>query len=140
MIPEHPASAGAHDLHGHLGAFSLGEEPLTLGALAEVARAGRKVALSVAARGRLAAARAVVESIISGGDAAPSVCGGNTGFGVLADVRISSAEIRSLQENLIRSHAAGVGPLLPEATVRAMMLLRAQTLCLGHSGVRTEVV
>jgi histidine ammonia-lyase len=117
----------------------LGKEPLTLEAIAEVARTGKKVQLSAEARARIDAARAVVDRIADGGDAAPAVYGVNTGFGFLADVRISADEIRNLQRNLIRSHAAGVGAPLPEPVVRAMMLLRAQVLSLGHSGVRAVV-
>src|SRR5579871_1111423 len=120
--------------------FTLGgDEPLTLDAIAEVARRGREIALGEYARARIDAARAVVDRIQRGGDAAPAVYGVNTGFGFLADVRISADEIRTLQRNLIRSHAAGVGPALPIEVVRAMMLLRAQVLSLGHSGVRAEV-
>src|SRR5262249_29166998 len=81
----------------------------------------------------------VVERIQRGGDAAPAVYGVNTGFGFLADVRISADAIRDLQRNLIRSHAAGVGPALPIPVVRGMLLLRAQVLALGHSGVRADV-
>jgi histidine ammonia-lyase len=117
----------------------LGKEALTLEAIADVARAGKKVQLSAEARARIDAARAVVDRIADGGDAAPAVYGVNTGFGFLADVRISADEIRNLQRNLIRSHAAGVGAPLPEPVVRAMMLLRAQVLSLGHSGVRAVV-
>jgi len=104
-----------------------------------VARAGKKVQLSPEARARIDAARRVVDRIQEGGDAAPAVYGVNTGFGFLADVRISADEIRNLQRNLIRSHAAGVGAPLPEPVVRAMMLLRAQVLAGGHSGVRAVV-
>ncbi|HEY2748767.1 MAG TPA: histidine ammonia-lyase [Polyangia bacterium] len=117
----------------------LGRAPLTLEAIAQVARAGKKVQLSEEARARVDAARLVVDRIADGGDAAPAVYGVNTGFGFLADVRISADEIRNLQRNLIRSHAAGVGAPLPEPVVRAMMLLRAQVLALGHSGVRAVV-
>jgi histidine ammonia-lyase len=117
----------------------LGVDPLTLEAIAEVARAGKKVQLSAEARGRIDAARRVVDRIQEGGDAAPAVYGVNTGFGFLADVRISADEIRNLQRNLIRSHAAGVGAPLPEPVVRAMMLLRAQVLAGGYSGVRSVV-
>jgi len=117
----------------------LGVDPLTLEAIAQVARAGKKVQLSPEARARIDAARRVVDRIADGGDAAPAVYGVNTGFGFLADVRISADEIRNLQRNLIRSHAAGVGAPLPEPVVRAMMLLRAQVLSLGHSGVRAVV-
>ncbi|HXU72152.1 MAG TPA: histidine ammonia-lyase [Polyangia bacterium] len=117
----------------------LGRDPLTLEAIAAVARAGKKVQLTPEARARIDAARRVVDRIQDGGDAAPAVYGVNTGFGFLADVRISADEIRNLQRNLIRSHAAGVGAPLPEPVVRAMMLLRAQVLSLGHSGVRAVV-
>ncbi len=119
--------------------FSIGEDSLTLQALAAVSRGGQKVQLAAAAVARIARARTVVDQIVAGGDRAPSVYGVNTGFGFLADVRISAAQIEELQRNLIRSHAAGVGPLLPVPVVRAMMLLRACTLALGHSGTRVEV-
>src|SRR5258706_10954341 len=115
-----------------------GEEPVTLDVIADVARRGRAVRIAAEAIARIDRARAVVERIQRGGDAAPAVYGVNTGFGFLADVRISAAEVRDLQRNLIRSHAAGVGAPLPVPVVRAMLLLRAQVLALGHSGVRAE--
>src|SRR5262245_29326206 len=117
----------------------LGEEPLSLEDVARVARRRVPVELSLGARERIRRARATVEAVAGGGDAAPAVYGVNTGFGFLADVRISAAEVRDLQRNLVRSHAAGVGPPLAEPVVRAMLLLRAQVLALGHSGVRPEV-
>lgn len=120
--------------------FRIGEDLLTLPALCSVARARRKVVLSASALDRIARARAVIDDIVQRGDAAPSVYGVNTGFGFLADVRISSREIATLQRNLIRSHAVGVGPALPVEVVRAMLLLRAVTLSQGHSGVRPLVV
>jgi histidine ammonia-lyase len=116
-----------------------GPEPLTLEVIGQVARDGRATRLGPDARARIDAARAVVDRIQRGGDAAPAVYGVNTGFGFLADVRISAEAIRDLQRNLIRSHAAGVGPALPIPVVRGMLLLRAQVLSLGHSGVRAEV-
>jgi len=119
--------------------FLLGEMSLTLDAIADVAVRRRPVALAPSARARIDAARRVVERIQQGGDGAPAVYGVNTGFGFLADVRISADQIRDLQRNLVRSHAAGVGPSLPVEVVRAMLLLRAQVLALGHSGVRAEV-
>lgn len=120
--------------------FVIGDRPPTLEDVVQIARGGRPVTLAPAARERIERARAVIESIVRGGDAAPSVYGVNTGFGFLADVRIGAAEIAALQRNLIRSHAAGVGPLLPIPVVRAMLLLRACTLSLGHSGTRLCVV
>jgi len=130
----------AADTHADPTPHALGgPSPLTLEVLAEVARHGRKVVLHPDARARIDAAREVVDRIQRGGDASPAVYGVNTGFGFLADVRISADAIRDLQRNLIRSHAAGVGPALPVPVVRGMLLLRAQVLALGHSGVRTEV-
>src|ERR1700684_3396591 len=105
---------------------TLGDARLTLEATARVARGGDKVRLGADARARIDAARLVVDRIQQGGDAAPAVYGVHPGSGSLAAVRISADEIRNLQSNLIRSHAAGVGPALPEPVVRGMLLLRAQ--------------
>jgi histidine ammonia-lyase len=64
----------------------------------------------------------------------------NTGFGALAETRIAADQVRALQRNLVRSHACGVGPLLPRESVRAMMALRAQTIAMGYSGARAVLV
>src|SRR5262249_4025013 len=117
----------------------LGEEPLLLEAIAQVARGRRPVRLGAAARSRIDRARRVVEAIAAGGTAAPAVYGVNPGFGALAEVRISPGQIAELQRNLVRSHAAGVGPPLATDAVRAMMLLRAAVLAVGCSGARIEV-
>jgi histidine ammonia-lyase len=115
-------------------------EPLSLSDLVSVARARRRVAFSDAARGRVVASRQAIERIVAEGDRGPAVYGVNTGFGALAETRIPEASIRDLQRNLVRSHACGVGPDLGVPEVRAMMLLRAQVVALGYSGVRAEVV
>lgn len=120
--------------------FRIGLDPLSLTAIVEVARQGRAVCLSSVARQRTARARAVVDAIVERGDEAPSVYGINTGFGFLADVRISADAIATLQRNLIRSHAVGVGPALETPVVRAMLFLRTVTLALGYSGVRPLIV
>ena len=96
-----------------------------------------RVALASAARPGIDAARAVVDRAVEEGRV---VYGLTTGFGALAEVVIPADRIAELQENLIRSHAAGVGEPLPEAEVRAIMLLRANVLALGHSGVRPHVI
>ena len=119
--------------------YVIGDAPPTLEQIADVARHRAPVEIGGAARERIRRARAVVDAIARGGDEAPAVYGVNTGFGYLADVRISAREIRDLQRNLVRSHAAGVGAPLPTEVVRAMTLLRAQVLAAGHSGVRLEV-
>lgn len=114
--------------------------PISLSDLEEVARHGRKVALADEARQRVRSARAAIDAIAEGGDEAPRVYGVNTGFGALSETRISHEGIRALQRNLVRSHACGTGPDLPREQVRAMMLLRAQVLAMGHSGAREVVV
>jgi len=83
------------------------------------------------------ASRAVVDRVLASGATAYGI---NTGFGKLASVRISSEQVRQLQVNLVRSHASGVGLPLSEAETRAMMLLRANALAKGLSGIRPVVV
>jgi histidine ammonia-lyase len=114
--------------------------PLSLSDLVAVARGQRTVALAAEARARIGTSRAAIDAIVAAGDSGPFVYGVNTGFGALAETRISQADIASLQRNLVRSHACGVGPALGRAEVRAMMVLRAQVVALGYSGVRQEVV
>lgn len=112
-------------------------EPLNLESILAVARHGRAVGLSQGARERLERCRAYVERLLREGR---RVYGVTTGFGRLAQVRIPPSEVRSLQRNLLLSHAMGVGENLPQDVVRAMLLLRAQSLALGYSGVRPELV
>lgn len=110
---------------------------LTLAQLYAAVFEATPVALAAGARARMQASRAVVERVIASGQ---TVYGVNTGFGELAEVRISSDQIRQLQINLVRSHCCGVGAPLAEHEVRAMLLLRANTLAKGLSGVRPVVV
>ena len=102
-----------------------------------VARHGAPVVLDDAARARIAEARAVIERLVEAGEV---VYGVTTGFGDLASAFIEPADAGRLQENLLMSHAAGVGQAFPAEVVRAMLLLRANTLALGHSGCRPLVV
>ncbi|MGI9078328.1 MAG: histidine ammonia-lyase [Gemmatimonadaceae bacterium] len=95
------------------------------------------VALASAARARMARTRAVVEGVVNSGGVAYGV---TTGFGKLSDIAIPAERLAELQVNLVRSHAAGVGPLLPEREVRAMMLLRANVIAKGFSGARAVLV
>lgn len=113
---------------------------LTIADLVRVARRRQRVELDADVRALIDASRRPIEAIAALGDKAPAVYGVNTGFGALAETRIPEASIRDLQRNLVRSHACGVGPDLGVAEVRAMMLLRAQVVALGHSGVRVPVV
>jgi histidine ammonia-lyase len=110
---------------------------LTLEKLYEVVFGGTEVTLAPDARARMQASRAVIDRLVASNTTAYGV---NTGFGALARVRISSEQIRQLQVNLVRSHACGVGAPLSEFETRAMILLRANTLAKGFSGVRPVVV
>ncbi len=111
-------------------------ETLTLADVAAVA-AGADVSFSADARERVAAARRVVEDAVASGEV---VYGVTTGFGALANVRIDPAQASDLQHGIVRSHATAVGPPLSRPEGRAMLLLRAHVLALGHSGVRAELV
>src|ERR1700736_3710339 len=111
--------------------------PLSLEEIAAVAYESGRGQLAGPARTRVLAAAEVGGGVVTR-DAV--VYGVNTGFGKLADVRIPHAEIGALQLNLVRSHACGIGLPLSEPEVRAMMLLRANVLALGFSGIRPEVI
>jgi histidine ammonia-lyase len=115
----------------------LNGQALTLEQIAAVAIGDEHIAISSSARARIAASRKVVEQIVTRDTV---VYGVNTGFGKLSDVRVPQDELRQLQLNLVRSHACGIGQPLSEPEVRAMMLLRANVLTLGFSGIRQEVI
>ncbi len=117
--------------------IQLDGETLTFAQVFDAALGGAQVALHDAARKRMLASRAVVEKLLASGATAYGI---NTGFGELAQVRISPDKIRQLQLNLVRSHCCGVGAALSEAETRAMIFLRANTLAKGLSGVRPMVV
>lgn len=115
----------------------LGAEPLSIEALALVAERRRAVVVDEAARARVADVRKGIDALLR--DDAPSTYGVNTGFGALAEVRIPASDLARLQVNLVRSHATGVGAPFSAAITRGMMLLRANVLLLGTSGVRPVV-
>jgi histidine ammonia-lyase len=98
---------------------------------------GAHCALGAAARTRVEASRQTVLDTLEKGQA---VYGVNTGFGDLAKVRIEADKLTLLQERLILSHCAGVGEALEDESVRGMLLLRANALARGHSGVRPEII
>ena len=112
-------------------------QPLTLSEIESVAAQFRPVTIAPAAITRVAQSREVIESILETGQ---TVYGVNTGFGKLADVRIPAGSLAQLQTNLVRSHACGLGEPLSEAESRAMLLLRANVLAKGLSGIRTELL
>ncbi len=110
---------------------------LTLEAVREVAADKRPVLLAPDAREEVNRARAVVDRLVANNQVSYAI---TTGVGKLSDVRIAGDQIRELQVNLIRSHAVGVGEPLAIADTRAMMLLRANSLSKGHSGVRAATI
>jgi histidine ammonia-lyase len=110
---------------------------LSLDELRQVAQERRPVELADGARKKVIAAREVVEKLLRENRVAYAI---NTGVGKLSDVHIEPAQNRQLQVNLIRSHSAGVGEPLSQEETRAMMLLRANSLAKGFSGVRPEVI
>lgn len=116
---------------------ALSGNDLTFQQLYDVALRWENVSLAPAAIERMTASRAVVDRVVASGAAAYGI---NTGFGKLASVRISTEQVRQLQVNLVRSHACGVGTALSEAETRAILLLRANALAKGLSGVRPRVV
>src|SRR5262249_13432331 len=105
--------------------------------LREIVYSRRPVLTSGDAREQINAARAVVNAIVQNNTVAYAI---TTGVGKLSDVRIEPAQNRQLQINLIRSHSVGVGDPLSIPETRAMMLLRANSLSKGFSGVRAEVI
>jgi histidine ammonia-lyase len=119
------------------GSIQLTGNDLTFAQLYDVALRGEKVSLALAAVERMKASRAVVDRLVASGETAYGI---NTGFGKLASVRISAEQVRQLQVNLVRSHACGVGLPLSEPETRAMMLLRANALAKGLSGIRPQTV
>src|SRR2546429_3291288 len=117
--------------------MQLNGQTLTLAEIVTVAFGDAPVQISPSARPRILASRKVVEDIIARGTV---VYGVSTGFGNLSDVRIRHDDLAELQLNLVRSHACGIGNPLSEPEVRAMMLLRANVLALGLSGIRFEII
>ncbi|WP_448256952.1 histidine ammonia-lyase [Microbacterium aurum] len=115
----------------------IGAEPLTVAAVVDVARHGAPVQVAPAAFERVAASRALIERLAD--DPQPHY-GISTGFGALATTFIALERRRQLQASLIRSHAAGTGAEVEREVVRALMLLRLQTLAWGRTGVRPIVV
>ncbi|MBW4042320.1 MAG: histidine ammonia-lyase [Acidobacteria bacterium] len=120
-----------------MAVVTVGHAPLSIDEVASVAREGAVVVLDPEARQRVAASRAVVEALAA--DPQPHY-GVSTGFGALATTFIAPDERTRLQRSLIRSHAAGTGPEVEREVVRALMLLRIQTLATGRTGIRESTL
>jgi histidine ammonia-lyase len=114
-----------------------GKEHMTLAEVVAVGDLGARVSLSHMAEQRVQAARTFVDRIC---EENRTVYGVTTGFGHLSSVKIPSPQLAELQRNLIRSHSSGVGEPFDVATTRAVMVLLANSLARGYSGIRLEVV
>jgi len=110
---------------------------LTLENVWEVAWNNRPVTLAKSALQKMTSSRSYIEKFLESGE---PVYGVNTGFGAFSSVRISNSELEELQKNLIRSHCVGVGDVFTIPETRAILLLRANALARGHSGVRPLIV
>ena len=131
FTPDRPSARGPGDEVVLTGA------DLSIGDVEAVARHGARAVLDVHARSRMAEANEVIETLVARGEV---VYGVTTGFGDLATTSVPRKDVARLQENLLASHAAGVGEPYPREVVRAMLVLRANTLALGHSGCRPLLV
>ena len=118
-------------------ALHINGNDLTLENVRELAVDGRPVLLAADAREAVNQARTVVDELVASNQVSYAI---TTGVGKLSDVRIVGDQIRELQVNLVRSHAVGVGDPLSISETRAMILLRANSLSKGHSGVRAVVI
>ncbi len=114
----------------------LGSSGVTAAETLAVARADARVELGAEAREALAKARATIDALA---EKPEPVYGVSTGFGALASRHIAPGLRARLQRNIVRSHAAGMGPRVEREVVRALMFLRLKTVCSGHTGVRPEV-
>jgi len=118
-------------------ALTLVPGTLSLGQLHGIYREPVQLALDPACDAAIEAAHRTVLDVVA---AHRTVYGINTGFGILASTRISDEDLETLQQNLVMSHLAGVGPLLDEAVVRLLMVLKVNSLARGYSGVRRETI
>ncbi len=110
---------------------------VTLDVLRLAWREAAQVSIGDGAKVRIAESNELVQDVVAGGD---RIYGLNTGFGQLAQVRIDTDQLAKLQENLVRSHAVGVGEILSDEIVRLVMLMKVIALAEGFSGVRLELV
>ncbi|MGD9310832.1 MAG: histidine ammonia-lyase [Desulfosarcina sp.] len=120
-----------------MNALFLDNEKITIDDLVRVARCNRRVDVSAAGESRVANTSRLIERWVK---EKRVIYGITTGFGALCNVIISEKDTQRLQENILMSHAAGVGDPLPDTVVRAIMALRVHDLCLGYSGCRIKTI
>lgn len=117
--------------------FVIDGKNITINLLYEMVQATGVFELAAEAKIEIQKSRSYIEGRIKNGEV---MYGVNTGFGAFSSVRISDSEIEQLQKNLIRSHSMGIGEPFSKVQSKAMMILRANTLARGHSGIRADVV
>ncbi|MDP6852545.1 MAG: histidine ammonia-lyase [Candidatus Marinimicrobia bacterium] len=117
--------------------FIVEDKKYTLEEIYSLSESGLRLRLSPAVTHKIQSSRRVLESVLESGK---TVYGVNTGFGKLSQVKISDSQITQLQQNLLLSHAAGVGNPVESSLVRLMMVLKVLSLSKGYSGIRTELV
>jgi histidine ammonia-lyase len=117
--------------------IEIGAAPLTLSDVRDALAGPVAVTLTAEAEARIERGAATIEQLVAAGD---PIYGVNTGFGRLASERIGAEHLERLQVNLVRSHAAGIGELLPLPVVRLVLLLKIASLAAGHSGIRRQTV
>lgn len=120
-----------------MGKVIIDGNSLTLTDIAKVAYKGYEVILSSEAKGRVIKSRKIIDDIVANNKV---VYGVTTGFGKFSDVNITKEDCMTLQRNLIISHACGYGSLFPKEIVRTIMLLRANALSKGYSGIRLDTL
>ncbi len=118
--------------------YHIGSKPLTIALVDEIIKNKVKLALHEDSRAKIQTCRTYLDKKIAESELA--VYGVNTGFGSLCKVKISDNDLEQLQYNLIRSHASGVGPVIPQVITKILLLLKIQSLSYGNSGVSVETV
>jgi len=117
---------------------NIGPERVDFNIIDPIIKAETKLKLSDEAINRIEKCRSYLDKRMQSGD--EQIYGINTGFGSLHDRVISNSDLGQLQENLVKSHACGVGDTVPTEIVRTMLFLKAQSLSYGNSGVQIETV
>ena len=119
-------------------AYKIGEQLLTLSTIRELMATNQKVGLTVKAKQKIKSCRNYLDKRMKVSDT--PIYGVNTGFGSLYNHKIPSKDLEQLQANLVLSHACGIGEEVPHNVVKIMLLLKAQSLSYGHSGVQLKTV
>ncbi len=121
-----------------MSSHTISAAPLDLATLRALLRENTTLALGKEAKEKIDRCRTYLDQKIA--KSQEPVYGINTGFGSLYNKHIPAGDLERLQENLVKSHACGTGPAIPDEIVRLMLFLKAQSLSYGYSGVQVETV